>query len=434
MLDGGAGDDALAGGSGDDLLLGGAGDDLLQGGGGDDRLQGGFGADTLDGGAGADTLLLQGMGEASWSTLAAPDRVIGFLPAEGDRLRLSNAWFGRGDGGGADAGTYTGADGLARALLFSGSTGTALAAPVAGMALPAQGLAPGGLEAYQVYWIPGLGGGGWLVLDLDRNARLDSTDLVVRLDGLAGLAPEDFVDGTFLTLAGGFVIAGTAGDDSLAGGSLGETFLASPGSDRIAGGAGAGNGLSYAGLAGPVAVSIDGYAMGSTAKPDGARDSFSGIQVIAGTAGADTLDAAAAADGFFALSLEGREGADLLVGNGTAGCSFPMPPAPGPSASTCWPAAAATAGAARIRWWASAASSPSRPSAIPCWARPATTSSSRAPPATRPSMAGPAPTNGAMPGKAPSASCWARAPSAASPRAPMCSSPAAPTGSAASRW
>ncbi|MDN3564651.1 calcium-binding protein [Paeniroseomonas aquatica] len=329
VLDGGAGDDALAGGSGDDLLLGGAGDDLLQGGGGDDRLQGGFGADTLDGGAGADTLLLQGMGEASWSTLAAPDRVIGFLPAEGDRLRLSNAWFGRGDGGGADAGTYTGADGLARALLFSGSTGTALAAPVAGMALPAQGLAPGGLEAYQVYWIPGLGGGGWLVLDLDRNARLDSTDLVVRLDGLAGLAPEDFVDGTFLTLAGGFVIAGTAGDDSLAGGSLGETFLASPGSDRIAGGAGAGNGLSYAGLAGPVAVSIDGYAMGSTAKPDGARDSFSGIQVIAGTAGADTLDAAAAADGFFALSLEGREGADLLVGNGTAGVQLSYAASPG---------------------------------------------------------------------------------------------------------
>ena len=317
VLDGGLGGDLLLGGAGDDLLLGGAGADNLQGGLGDDSLQGGSGADTLAGGAGADTILLQGMGEAAWSSLAAPDLVTGFTPAEGDRLRLSNAWFGNGDGSGADAGTYAGTDGIARALVFSGSTGTALAAPTPGMALPAQGNAQGVLDAYQLYWIPALAGGGWLVLDLDRNARLDATDLLVRLDAVGALAPEEFTAGTFLTLAGGYVVAGTAGDDSLAGGSLGETFLAGTGQDRIAGGAGAGNALSYASFAGPIVVTLAGYAAGTTAKPGGTTDSFTGIQVLAGTAGADTLDAGAATGGLFALSLEGRAGADLLIGNGT---------------------------------------------------------------------------------------------------------------------
>ncbi len=316
VLDGGAGRDVLAGGLGDDLLLGGAGDDWLQGGDGNDSLQGGFGADRLEGGPGADTLLLQGMGQASWSGLGAMDTVIGFSRAEGDRLRISNAWFGRADGSGADAGTYAGADGVARPLVFSGSIGAPVAAPVAGMALPAQRL-----DAYQVYWLPGQEGGGWLVLDLDRNGRLDATDLTLRIDGIGSLGTADFVDGTFFTLGptmgGGYVLGGTAGNDSLQGGSLAETFLGSLGNDRIAGGAGAGNALSYDGLGGPVAVTLDGYAAGTVVKPGGGVDHFSGIQVIAGTAGDDTLDGSAAAAGFFALSLEGRAGADRIVGNAT---------------------------------------------------------------------------------------------------------------------
>ncbi len=312
LLDGGNGNDAMAGGAGDDLLLGAAGDDWLQGGDGDDSLQGGFGADRLEGAAGADTLLLQGMGQAGWSGLGAMDTVIGFSRAEGDRLRLSNAWLGRADGSGADAGTYTGADGIARPLVFSGSTGTSIAAPAAGMALPAQRL-----DAYQAYWLPGQDGGGWLVLDLDRNGRLDATDLTVRLDGVGSLGVADFVDGTFLTLDGGYVIGGTTGNDSLQGGSLAETFLGSLGNDRIAGGAGAGNALSYDGLGGPVAVTFAGTAAGTVLKPGGGVDRFTGIQVIAGTAGADTVDAGGAAAGFFALSLEGRAGADRIIGNGT---------------------------------------------------------------------------------------------------------------------
>ncbi len=314
VLDGGAGNDVLLGADGDDLLLGGEGVDLLVGGTGNDSLVGGPGADTLDGGPGADTLLLQGMGEAAWSTLAAMDLVSGFSRAEGDRLRVSNAWFGQADGRGADAGTYTGVDGIARALLFSGSIGRPVAAPVAGMALPAQPV-----DGYQLYWLPGQSAGGWLVLDLGRDGRLDATDLVVRLDGVAMLAPEDFVTGTFLTLAAGFLQAGTAGDDSLDGGSLGATFLGSAGNDRISGGAGAGNALSYAGLGGPISVVFTAHGTGSTAKPGGASDLFSGIHVLAGTAGADRLDACAAGGGFFALSLEGMAGADTIIGDGGPG-------------------------------------------------------------------------------------------------------------------
>jgi hypothetical protein len=53
-LFGGAGDDALFGGSGGDRLFGQAGNDALFGGGGDDVLYGGYGDDTLTGGAGTD--------------------------------------------------------------------------------------------------------------------------------------------------------------------------------------------------------------------------------------------------------------------------------------------------------------------------------------------------------------------------------------------
>ncbi|MFC7541648.1 hypothetical protein ACFQU2_22290 [Siccirubricoccus deserti] len=323
-LDGGGGNDTLYGGTGDDLLLGGAGADLLEGGAGDDSLEGGLGADRLTGGAGADTLLLQAMGEAAWSTLGTMDSVIGFSRAEGDRIRLSDGFWGLADGRGATAGTYMGADGIARPLVFNGSTLRPQAALSAGMALPAQPL--GGLAAYQLHWIPALvagqPAGGWLVLDLDRNGRLDTTDLVVRFGGAGAdvtIGAADFYDGTLLSLAGGYAVAGTAGDDTLTGGSLGESFIGSAGSDLIQGGAGAGNALSYAGFSGPLAVTFTGTGAGTTAKPGGRADSFTDIHALTGTAGNDTLDASAAVNGFYALTLEGRAGNDRIIGNGTTG-------------------------------------------------------------------------------------------------------------------
>ncbi len=110
--------------------------------------------------------------------------------------------------------------------------------------------------------------------------------------------------------------AGTAGNDTLVGGSLGEAFAGSGGSDRIEGGAGGANGLGYAALAGPVAVRFTGHGTGTAAKPGGAADAFTGIHAVSGTAGDDTLDGAAAGAGFFALSLEGGRGNDRIVGDG----------------------------------------------------------------------------------------------------------------------
>lgn len=317
VLDGGAGNDSLLGGADGDVLLGGDGNDTLDGGDGGGSLEGGFGADLLRGGAGADTILAQAMGQAAWSTLAATDTILGFDRLSGDRLRISDASFGGVDGAGADAGTYAGADGIARALVFSGSLGRPVAAPAAGLALPDQPL--GGLDAYQVYFLPGTAGGGWLVLDLDRDAVLGAADLVVRLDGVAGLTPEDFIPGTFLTLGGGYSRAGTGGNDTLTGGSLAETFLGSAGSDLIDGGAGAGNALGYAGLAGPISARFTGQAAGSVAKPGGDTDRFTAIHSLAGTAGADTLDASGATRGLYAISLEGLAGNDRITGDGGAG-------------------------------------------------------------------------------------------------------------------
>ena len=92
--------------------------------------------------------------------------------AEGDRLRISDALAD------VDAGTYAGEDGVARALLWGGVTRPLASLPL-GTLLPAQ--PTGATGAYQVFWVPALAGGwqpagGWLVLDLDRNGRLDATD------------------------------------------------------------------------------------------------------------------------------------------------------------------------------------------------------------------------------------------------------------------
>ncbi|NOG70754.1 hypothetical protein [Roseicella sp. DB1501] len=333
ILLGGAGNDTLLGGAGDDLLQGGADRDVLRGGDGDDSLEGGPGADTLEGGAGADTILLQAMGEVAWSTLAGMDLLVGFNAAEGDRLRLSDAWTGNADGTAADAGTYVGTDGIARALLWGGVT-RALASLPAGTALPA--VPTGATEAYAVYWVPALAGGtvpagGWLVLDLDRNGRVDATDAVWRIGSTAdpvSIGPGDFVAGTFLSvLRGGVQRAGTAGDDSLVGGSLTEAFLGSTGNDVVRGGAGAANALSYAGLGGGITLTLAADGSASVTKAQGGTDSVACVQAFTGSDAADRLDAGAAPAGLFVISLEGRAGDDTLIGGAGVQTSYAASPA-----------------------------------------------------------------------------------------------------------
>ncbi len=338
VLDGGAGADRLDGGEGPDSLLGGAGADLLFGAAGDDTLSGGGeaggeAADSLLGGDGADVFVLQGMGEAAWSTLAAPGRVLDVDRAEGDRLRLGDPSFGGAGGAGATAGLLADPEGILRPLVWSGGPAVPWReeALPPGLRLPAQGGFAALAEAIQVFWIAaeawGTPAGGWLVLDLDRDGVLGAADLVVRVgsaDAPATIGPEDFVPGTFLGFGAATAPAGTAGDDTLAGGSLSEGFLGTAGSDRVAGGAGAPNALSYAGglaageairfLADPATAGA-----GTVTKAGGGADTLAGIQSLAGTEAADTLDAAAAPEGAYVLSLEGRGGDDRILGTGGLG-------------------------------------------------------------------------------------------------------------------
>lgn len=327
VLEGGAGDDRLDGGTEPDLLLGGAGADLLIGGLGDDTLEaagrtdgnplaGPDGGDSLLGGAGADLFVLQGGGDPTWSSLAAPALVIDFSRAEGDRLRIGDAAPGA-------AGTLTGADGTARPLVFSGGPALAQISLAAGMRLPAQSLP--GLDAVQVFWVRaatagGAPAGGWLVLDLDRDGVLGAADQVTRIGSAEwplGIGPQDFVAGSFLGFGAAAAPAGTAGDDRLRGTSRSELFLGTAGRDTIEGGAGAPNAISYAALAGPIGFTAAAApGAGSVAKPGGEADQVHGIHGVTGTGGNDTLDAAAApADSLLILSIEGLAGADRIIGN-----------------------------------------------------------------------------------------------------------------------
>jgi Ca2+-binding RTX toxin-like protein len=79
----------LAGGNGNDRLLGKGGDDILLGENNDDWLQGGVGRDIMTGGANADKFVFDD-GEFGGATGATADRIIDFIRAEGDKIRLTD--------------------------------------------------------------------------------------------------------------------------------------------------------------------------------------------------------------------------------------------------------------------------------------------------------------------------------------------------------
>ncbi|WP_225205884.1 hypothetical protein [Novosphingobium huizhouense] len=79
----------LSGKGGNDVLDGGAGGDTLNGGAGDDRLVGRAGQDLLEGGTGADRFVFVAA-DTGKAAVAAPDRIVDFSHAEGDRIDLSS--------------------------------------------------------------------------------------------------------------------------------------------------------------------------------------------------------------------------------------------------------------------------------------------------------------------------------------------------------
>jgi hypothetical protein len=87
LLNGTAAADVLLGAGGDDTLKGNAGADHIDGGAGNDLIIGGAGGDTLTGGAGADLFSYRAIGD---SPNSAPDQIMDFSHADGDRLDLSS--------------------------------------------------------------------------------------------------------------------------------------------------------------------------------------------------------------------------------------------------------------------------------------------------------------------------------------------------------
>ncbi|MBW6399673.1 hypothetical protein KPL78_17570 [Roseomonas sp. HJA6] len=360
MLFGGIGRDTLDGGEGEDLLWGDEGDDSLSGGTEGDLLYGGAGTDTLDGGEGADTLLGGAGGDritggagadlfvADLSTAdldettgAAPDWILDFNPAEGDRLSL-----------GLTGGLVSGVQGIGPLVWRGATTSRDLNAGVGyGLPLPGGGVGPG---YYQAFWIPAtMGGGragGWFVVDLDQDLILDADDVVIRLgspgDALS-LTPDAFAEGTFRVLvgtaAGDTLVAeaggqevfglgghdrltGLNGDDRLLGGDGADTLLGGGGADQLWGGVGddwtdGGDGNDEIFVEGPGAEEVDGLFGRNTVLGGAGDDSLwgsdgrdsidggDGADRLYGGVGADTLRGGAGAD-----TITGGDGADLISG------------------------------------------------------------------------------------------------------------------------
>jgi Ca2+-binding RTX toxin-like protein len=248
-LSGGAGNDWISGSTGNERLQGGAGSDSIDAGSGDDTLWGNLGQDTYVGGVGADLFFLThqenfSSGDAG-SFVSAQDVVQDFHRLEGDKLGL----FG---------GLYQDVSGTNRTLAWYGTIGdgNAVASLNAGVALP------DGASSDQVraYWLPRIGGDGWLALDLNRDGVLNTNDFAVFVSTSdnAALVVNNFETGTVFsgsvnnndmyngtgnaeTYDGGLgndLLNGFAGNDSLIGGSGDDSLSGGDGNDALSGDAG----------------------------------------------------------------------------------------------------------------------------------------------------------------------------------------------------
>lgn len=306
---------ALYGNGGADSLTGGSGGDTLDGGAGNDTIRGGAGADQIWGGAGTDSLLGEGDADIFWidQTSGSGDTIIGGETGKDfDTLSLADT---TGQGvtvtfSGSEAGSYQFTSGAAGQFsqieafaLGSGADVLNASAAVASVSVSAGD----GNDTL-------IGGSGADLLAGDGGA-----------DSLTGGAGADTLDGG----AGNDTLTGGAGNDSLSGGTGSDYFVigSNDGVDTIIGGddnydtdiIGFG---TTAGAPG-VSVTFSGSERGSYSFVGGGAGSFSQIEAITGTDGADTIDASASVA---AVTLTGGAGDDVLTGgsgadhfNGNAG-------------------------------------------------------------------------------------------------------------------
>lgn len=328
MINAGGGNDILVGGNGVDLLYGSPGNDSLSGGAGNDFLEGDWGRDTYHGGTGADYFYLTYYDYFNrtdiGSSVTAPDIVMDFNRAEGDRL----IFFGRySDYPEPSIYFPPGDDVTGLPLRWMGSAPTAVSSLSPGLALPT-----GAVEGYvPVYWIPNTSGDGWVAMDLDHDGILDATDFAVFVNTTdnqplsAADFPDDGFDFQFATVGDDSMLGqaiqdrlnGLSGNDTMNGAGGDDIIWAGDGNDLLIGGDGndtltswdgndtmlGGNGDDY--ISGYAADSIDGGAGNDTVY------GWWSVETIIGGQGNDWLDFSGGNDSLTYLTGTGN---DTIIG------------------------------------------------------------------------------------------------------------------------
>ena len=373
-IDADAGDDTITGSSQADTLTGGAGADVIDaragndsvsGGDGNDQIWGGAGNDTLDGGSGADTF---------WVNEAAEgDTIIGGeAGTDADVLSFEDATAS----GGVRV-TYTANE--QGTYLYNGTAGSGSFSQIEYVWLTASSDSLDGTAATTGLNVLGNGGADTITTGAGNDSVIagDGTDVIsggagndtlyfgLGNDTVSGGDGNDLIDDRNGVLADVYAssLDGGAGDDTifagggadtLIGGAGADSLSGEAGADQIAGGAGADTLLGGADAdtisvaSGDGADSIVGGETGTDADAltftgsalsltyssaeagnyslDGgsATGSFSRIEQVYGTGGADTINASAATTGVDASgeagndSLTGGAGADYLSGGAGA--------------------------------------------------------------------------------------------------------------------
>ena len=352
LLEGNAGADSMTGGSGNDTLYGGVGADTIYFGAGADTVYGGDGDDLIDDVNGTNqagaSLVYGGTGNDQIWAGGGNDTVYGDDGNDVVDAELGNdsvfggagndtLWGGDGNdtlsGGSGDDGLYGGADSdlivvnpnEGTDLVYGGETGTDRdTLQLNGTANQANTVIFTGNEA-GTYSYTGGGSGSFNQIEVIETG-----------------AGNDLVDAT--ASSAGVEVYGGTGQDTLKGGSGADILMAGDGNDQLKGGAGndllSGGGdtdqifiglndgidtiqggetgsdydfLTFStSVAGPgVKVTFTAAETGTYSYTGGGSGSFTGIEEVDGSAGADTIDASLASTG---VTIKGGAGNDSILG------------------------------------------------------------------------------------------------------------------------